>query len=203
MNKLIVLVIFHAFFCCNQQAQTSNVKKNVTKQYNLEVSLLDSLSEAMLGNNKIMAQTVWLQILNHKDSVVEYLLSFRGKKEVSKWYWRDLKSSKAFARNYSHPSEELSALFLICAIYYEDLSFAKSRYLYDDNILRIDKNGQFENMEKCENVDIDKIWDSVIKWNSNRSIGRPFYETQVFWICEEGGKIDRKNVVKTKWHFHG
>ena len=86
MNKLIVLVILQVFFCCNQRAETSNsINKNITKQYNFEVSLLDSLSEAKLGNNKIKVQTYWLQILNRKDSVIKYLLSLRGKKELSKW----------------------------------------------------------------------------------------------------------------------
>ena len=199
-----VLILFISFNSCK-----SNLKKVETQKDNLqpqnfisEKLLLDSLSNSFRTLNRDEVNKIWNNILIQKNAIIEYLYTFQNKNESSNWYWIDLKSSRLAVREYHIPDQETAALFLITAIYYNDISFASSRYLYNDTIVKISSDGSISDESLAsKNIDKKNLWKLIFE-NKNKNI-RPFGKSTIFWVGEKGGKIDRTNFKKSFWYFYG
>jgi hypothetical protein len=197
-----ILLLFVLSFCDCKQNKTVPTKLNIdsviVEKNDRIISLFDSLSYSFERGNRQNIEIYWDLVIKNKDSALNYLETFRGKKNNSQWYWIDLKSSRFVVRHYSTVSEEVAALFLTCAIYYNDISFAHSRILYDNAVLNLNAKSAADainNYRKAkESVNIDTLWNLVDAWKKNHCVGRPFGNSNVFWVCENGGKITRENV---------
>ncbi|MES2429302.1 MAG: hypothetical protein V4556_00100 [Bacteroidota bacterium] len=165
---------------------------------------LDSLGYAFHTGNRPDIKKYWGNVLQNRKKILDFLFTLKGNKNSSGWYWTDLKASKLRIREYHIPNFEDAALFLICAIHYEDIAFASSRYMYYNDILNINLKGEFKNEDfASQNIDMIKLWDATVNWYKSGSKNRPFGNLPIYWPGETGGKISRENIVKSKWYFRG
>jgi hypothetical protein len=143
-------------------------------------------------------------------------VSVKGSKNYSYFGFTDLRTN--YYKNHATPpvTNEVSALYLINSIYYNNYYFASNKIIYDTNNVQfdtllekliigkrtflIDNVGLgFDNL-KTNNYVISQAWKQVEKWCSEnkgssmeelrKNKVRPLAKTSLYWIGEEGGKIN-------------
>ena len=164
----------------------------------------DSLSNSYYRYDRKSIKKHWLNILENKDSAINFLYTFRGNNLGSDWRWFDLKSNVLISHKKVKTSKEIAALYYINAIYYKDLSFATNKVIYNDSLLSKFKNVESENRDEFESsvksIETNILWDSVYNWKEKNYMGRPFGNlSNIYWIGEASGKISRQVAGSFLW----
>ena len=203
--KFKYLILFF-FISCN-----SYDKSNLHKFYSVY-----NYEDGSINVNKF--DSLWDKINEYPKKYIEYLISFRydstriglNGKRITLYY-----NGISYYHSYGyHHNNSICAAYLICAIYYNNYAFASDKILYNNEaiIYNQDKGRYYKydiskdyikNIKKSitsSKEEQELAWKLIIDWwkeNKHKSIEeirkgeRPFGNSSLYWIGEEGGKVNK------------
>lgn len=169
--------------------------------------------------NTHRTDSIWALINKNPKECIEYLMTFKGHKEPITEYAKGKYGRIGFSdRRISYLTvcemrNDVGALHLICAIYYNNYFFSSDRILYFSNKVIYDthyneyhkypNDGDIVNLinnYKNSALEINEAWQLVELWwskNKDKSIEeirkgeRPFGKSDLYWYGEAGGKANK------------
>ncbi len=216
-NYLLILIVTICSYCNKKADKYEYIVFELAKNKPKTVSLYEADTHR--------TDSVWTIINQNPKACIEYLMTFKGHREVTYEY-----SPKKYGRigfsddriTYVHNGDirnNTGALHLICAIYYNNYFFSSDRLLYNNDSVCLDEfhqyyktNHPFATIRQSwsftsTNTDdeIRQAWQLVELWwakNKNKSIGeirageRPFGNSKLYWYGEIGGKVNKNFTHK-------
>ena len=214
-NNIVIVLIISMFTFCNKQADDY-------KYIVFELANNKPKAITFCKANTYRTDSIWAIINKNPKTCIDYLMTFKGHKEVTTEY-----SPKKYGRigfsddriTYIHNRDirnDVGALHLICAIYYDNYFFSSDRLMYSTGVVKynieikryikmedtIESFNFFNTINNNANKyeEINTAWQLVEIWwakNKNKSIEairageRPFGSSSLYWIGEEGGKVNK------------
>jgi len=213
---IVIVLGYFVSSCCNEKIN------NESKEEEILIAPQDSINDMIQGlgngfflNDSAMIADCWNRLKQLDTVAIDYLIEEHVNNNdpitiipnQGKVMTKELGCD--FYKEYGEP--KLNSLYLISAIYYDDLDFALlTRVWYQpeaaDSALKND-SPEFERCicsGWCPNVDFREVWDHVVQWrNSGYSLAelrekkmRPLPDDH-YWVGEEGSVFRKEDYLRS------
>lgn len=187
---LAIFILVRSFVACNTRQTSSSFSQ--PSSYQVIDSLIVKLGKVILTHDRKQTTQCWSMLKKQEKKLIEYLQFFEDSlKTPDKYFkWINLRPKSHVAKSYRLVSKSEGALYMLCALYYDDYFFAQKRILYNQ------KNKQGLHINETTSKDLKEGWGLIKKWlKKYRGLKLadipepPFRNSELKWLDKRGKTI--------------